>query len=81
MKLSMESSRSFSQAVTTLFLSVACMELPEQVMLLSNILLYVLLATRCFGVGLFLKRFFFTYLAINNSPPCFQSVYPITRLT
>ena len=58
MKLSMESSRSFSRAVTTLFLSVACMELPEQVMLLSDILLYVLLATRCFGVGLFLKGFF-----------------------
>ena len=68
MKLSMESSRSFSQAVTTLFLSVACMELPEQVMLLSNILLYVLLATRCFGVGLFLKSFFF-YLFGNKQLP------------
>ena len=57
MKLSMESSRSFSRAVMTLFLIVVCVELPEQVMLLGSILLYVLLATDVSVLGFFRRGF------------------------
>ena len=56
MKLSMESFRSFSRAVMTLFLRVVGVELPEQVMLLCSILLYVLLATDVSVLGFF-RRF------------------------
>ena len=56
MKLSMESSRSFSRAVMTLFLRVVCVELPEQVML-RCILLYVLLATDVSVLGFFRRGF------------------------
>ena len=57
MKLSMESSRSFSRAVMTLFLRVVCVELPEQVMLLCSILLYVFLATDVSVLGFFRRGF------------------------
>ena len=57
MKLSMESSRSFSRAVMTLFLREVCVELPEQVMLLCSILLYVLLATDVSVLGFFRRGF------------------------
>ena len=68
MKLSMESSRSFSRAVMTLFLRVVCVELPEQVMLLCSILLYVLLATDVSVLGFFRRGFLIIWPYITPLP-------------